>query len=630
MKKYILFPLLLLLSFSISSLASADDMTGNTHEQGLRYLMIKKALVADDQGNIYPNQIVTRAEFAHYLSQVMNLPVDNSKSFSDVPASFPYYQSIQKAAAAGIITGYLDNTFRPDAPITRVHMAVMIERSLQYMNKSISSPKASVFADSHQIGKNSTHAVNVGVELDIIHGSKKGNATYFFPYNNATRGHAASFIYRMMEHAGDPATNLPLYEVKEIKNNQLVATGRSAYSYEGAFSLVTNQKTQFVTIGDKIYYMPAGLGYAVSNKYIALYSETIKDPMAVAANTEMQFISTDGRTARVNLSGHVGTVSVNDVTLIPFATSKGRSYYRNENGELMHYLVNQTTGAITGSYTSGKAPAGMLANTKYFSWDGIYFLQGSQSIEYYNYYQFLPIISKTQYTAAEIDRYIAYALAQREKISSKYANATTQSKLIGLGPILKKMEEQYGINAMMILSLAIHESDFGMSNHAQTYNNLFGLYVYDTNPLNMEFASVEANILEYVQEFLWKKYIPATAPFANGAVFGTKRLGMNVRYASDPHWGAKAAGHYYRADRYLGSKDAKNAYTIGMTTTAGLNIRSGPTVNQPILYRYTRTSLPLLIKRSANSEWYEIYGESPGLPPAYVHKAYVKVLQTTK
>ena len=69
------------------------------------------------------------------------------------------------------------------------------------------------------------------------------------------------------------------------------------------------------------------------------------------------------------------------------------------------------------------------------------------------------------------------------------------------------MEANSHINAMLILSLAQHESAYGMSDHAQNLNNLFGLYVYDTNPLNKKFDSVEANINELVEKFLQPNYI---------------------------------------------------------------------------------------------------------------------------
>ncbi|MGM9949305.1 MAG: S-layer homology domain-containing protein [Lysinibacillus sp.] len=632
MKKLLLFPIALLLMVSfVGSASAADDITGTYHEKSLRYLILKEALTADNKGNYYPSNMVTRAEFSHYLAVTLNLPnVDNAANFSDVSSKSPYYESIQKAAAAGIVTGYGGKTFKPNDTITRVHMAVMIERALTHLGVSVDAPKPTTFKDQAQILAEYRHAVAVGVHLNIITGTPMKDGTYFYPSKNTNRAQTSAFIYRLNEYLGDPDTKFDVYEIKAIQNKELVSTGKTSVSYDALYNQITNHDTQVITKGDKIVYMKSGLGYAVTNKYVPLKSETINDPVAVAAGTEMQYSGSDGKNVRVNLAGQIGTVSVDDVTLIPFATSKGRSYYKNEGGELRHYLMN-TEGKVTGSYTSGKAPAQMQSGATYYSWDGIYFAGNGQSFTHYNYYQFLPIYSKTQYTAEELDRYINYALAEREKVSSKYANATKISKLVGLGSTLKKMEEEYNVNALMVLSLAMHESDHGMSNHAQNLNNLFGLYVTDTNPLNKKFDSIEANILEYINQFIWKKYVPANAVFGHGAVFGSKALGMNVKYASDPYWGAKAAGHFYRADKYLGFKEAKSPYTIGLTNTAGLNIRPmATTVNNIPLYRYTRKNLPVIITSSHLPEWYEIVGEQTGLPAAYVNKPYVDILETTK
>ena len=39
--------------------------------------------------------------------------------FRDVPAAHPFYSAVQRLTAAGIVSGYADGTFRPDAPVTR-------------------------------------------------------------------------------------------------------------------------------------------------------------------------------------------------------------------------------------------------------------------------------------------------------------------------------------------------------------------------------------------------------------------------------------------------------------------------------------------------------------------------------
>ncbi len=54
-------------------------------------------------------------------------------------------------------------------------------------------------------------------------------------------------------------------------------------------------------------------------------------------------------------------------------------------------------------------------------------------------------------------------------------------------------------------------------------------------------------------------------------------IGINVRYASDPYWGAKTAGHMYRIDTALGSKDYQQ-YKVGITTQKEVSVRKDPEV----------------------------------------------------
>lgn len=433
--------------------------------------------------------------------------------------------------------------------------------------------------------------------------------------------------------AGDADADFSTYAIKEISNGTLVGN-QGFTSFEAADKALT-KNTQVIVQKDKIVKMTSG--YVVTNNYVALYSETIKDQIAVAGNTEMEYISSDAAQVKVRLAGQVGYLKQADVTLIPFSLSKGRSYYSNENGEIKHTLYDYATNKYSSSYVYGKAPAFMKQGEKYYSWNGIYFTNGNGSSkgEAYNYYQFLPARATTQYTAEEIDAYIMNKLAEMESTGiTLYKDATTKSKLIGLGQTLKEVEANSHINAMLILSLAQHESAYGMSDHAQNLNNLFGLYVYDTNPLNKKFDSVAANINELVDKFLQPNYItPGGAPgknYANGAVVGSKALGFNVKYASDPYWGAKIAGHYYRAEKALGFKDAKNPYTIGLTTTTGLNVRTDTSTSNSPLFTYARSGMPVIVINTNINGWHEVLSDKLHPGSAYISKDYIQFIDTVK
>ncbi|MEB2282824.1 S-layer homology domain-containing protein [Lysinibacillus xylanilyticus] len=629
-------------------LASADELTGHSHEQGLRYLISKNALVKDAKGSYRPDDNVTRGEFASYLTKAMNLEATSDIVFKDVPDTYVHAKDIKLAASAGIITGYGDGLFKPNAAISRQHMAVMLERAIDYLN----IPKGTstiTFKDNAAIIKDYRQAVAIGAQLEII----KGSNGYFMPEKNATIGQASSFIVRLMQLAGDPDatapnggnsnggntnggdtnTGSPKYAIKEISNGTLV--GNQGFStFEAAEKAVT-KNTQVIVQSDKIVKMSSG--YAVTNNYVALKSETINDSLAVAANTEMEYLSSDAIQVKVRLAGQVGYLKHADVTLIPFSMSKGRSYYENVNGEIKHTLYDYKTNKYSSSYVFGKAPSFMKQNEKYYSWNGIYFSNGNGSSKgnAYNYYQFLPARAQTQYTAQELDAYIMNKLAEIESTGATlYKDATKKSKLIGLGQTLKDVEAKSQINAMLILALAQHESAYGMSEQAQDLNNLFGLYVYDTNPKNKKFDSIADNINELVDKFLQPNYItPGGSPgknFANGAVVGSKALGFNVKYASDPFWGAKIAGHYYRAEKALGFKDANNPYTIGLTTTNGLNVRTGATTSNSPLFTYARSGMPVIISSSATNGWYEILSDKLYTGKAFVSKDYVQVINTVK
>jgi len=619
-------------------LASADELTGHSHEKGLRYLISKNALVKDANGSYRPNNNVTRGEFASYLAKSMGLEATSDIVFKDVPDTYAHAKEIKLAASAGIITGYGDGSFKPNAAISRQHMAVMLERAIDYLN--IPKGTSSItFKDNAAIFKDYRQAVAIGAQLGIIQGSN-GN---FMPEKNATIGQASSFILRLMELAGDPDggnsnggdtnTGNSQYAIKEISNGTLIGNQGFA-TYEAAEKAMT-KNTQVIVEGDKILKMSSG--YVVTNDYVVLKSETINDSLAVAANTEMEYISSDATQVKVRLAGQVGYLKHTDVTLIPFSMSKGRSYYSNENGEIKHTLYDYKTNKYSSSYVYGKAAAFMKPGEKYYSWNGIYFTNGNGSSkgEAYNYYQFLPARAKTQYTAQEIDAYIMNKLAEVESTGiTLYKDATKKSKLIGLGKTLKDVEAKSQINAMLVLSLAQHESAYGMSDHAQNLNNLFGLYVYDTNPLNKKFDSVADNINELVDKFLQPNYItPGGSPgknFANGAVVGSKAFGFNVKYASDPFWGAKIAGHYYRAEKALGFKDANNPYTIGLTTTNGLNVRTGASTSFASLFTYARSGMPVIITNSATNGWYEVLSDKLHTGQAFVSKDYIQVINTVK
>ena len=79
-----------------------------------------------------PYNNVTRAQLSKMIVLAVGLPINTTGGphFTDVPRTDPFYNFIETAYNAGIISGYSNNTFRPNNNATRGQVSVIIYRAL--------------------------------------------------------------------------------------------------------------------------------------------------------------------------------------------------------------------------------------------------------------------------------------------------------------------------------------------------------------------------------------------------------------------------------------------------------------------------------------------------------------------
>ncbi|MCH1627780.1 S8 family serine peptidase [Ferdinandcohnia quinoae] len=80
-------------------------------------------------GTIRPNQPVTRAEMAIMLANAYSLVDQGNLSFSDVTSNVTGHEAIRKIATAAITQGYADGTFKPYQYMTRADFSVFVARA---------------------------------------------------------------------------------------------------------------------------------------------------------------------------------------------------------------------------------------------------------------------------------------------------------------------------------------------------------------------------------------------------------------------------------------------------------------------------------------------------------------------
>ncbi|REE83839.1 S-layer family protein [Paenibacillus taihuensis] len=143
-------------------------------------------LKGDANGNLNPNDAITRAEFVTILNRVFNLQsTTNSKTFADANPSDWYFGELQKASAAGLLNGDSKNNANPRAAITRQEAAALISRGFQV----VSGTNNTNFSDSSQIAKWASEAVSTLASKGYLNGRGNGN---FNPLAKITR--AESFV----------------------------------------------------------------------------------------------------------------------------------------------------------------------------------------------------------------------------------------------------------------------------------------------------------------------------------------------------------------------------------------------------------------------------------------------------
>lgn len=596
-------------TLSLSTPASADDITGIKLEAELREMIEIGVMQGYSEGEYRPNEQVSRGQFAAFISRALDLP-KGSGHFRDVPTNLKLADSIYRAAAAGIVTGYTNGNFGIDDKITREQMAAMIDRSMDYLN--IPKERATVeFTDMDKIGSSQfALAVSYSVNYGIIQGFPDNS---FRPKANATRAQAAAFISRLLgvyEDHGGVIDRTPEYQLASIINGQLSPKQEAYETYAEAVAAMA--PNDVVMQGAKIVKMNSGIVFAKKSPTV-IRDGNLRDVVGIQVNSEMKYLESDETRVKVQIADTVGYVNLDDVTLVPTAMITGQAYYMNENGSLVHYIYRNGNYE---KYTYGVAPAFLSPGQKYYSLDGDTFTtaNGATVGEAYQYFNVLSLRTKTNYTAEELNAYVAQ-------------NYPT-SPLKDLGAALKEAEATYHVNALYILAKAANESTWGTSAKAKTLKNLFGVGVYDSDPNSGQAYPSFKDSIMYFAKKVSTEYLTPAGKFYYGAIPGDKHWGVNVKYATDPYSEQKVAGIMYRIDKALGQKDwlkYQIAEVTGLDPNYSLRARPEPNTSQAAYYMYPGNGFPLTIIEKTGT-WYKIVSDMADHEYAYVSGDYVKML----
>lgn len=143
-----------------------------------------------------PAGTVTRGMLAAILHRMEGTPAaSGSVPFRDVDRDSYYAEAITWAAGKGILEGYGDGTFRPDAPLTRQQLSAILFRYASWLGEAEDGrADLSVWPDEAHVEPYAREAMAWAVEVGLIQGRDDGRLD---PGGTATRAQTAVLLTRL-------------------------------------------------------------------------------------------------------------------------------------------------------------------------------------------------------------------------------------------------------------------------------------------------------------------------------------------------------------------------------------------------------------------------------------------------
>ena len=211
----VLLSLTMMLSMKVALFADLTDVSSHWAKDEIQYLTVKGVVGGYSDGEFKPDKTITRAEFFKMLNKIFGYSNKAQVSFDDVKDTDWYYEEIQKAVEAGYVSGYPDNTIRPNEEITRQEVAKVI--ALAFGLNYESSNFFHLFEDDDQMASWARPYIGALYNKGFVSGYQDGT---YRPENNLTRGEAA----KILSNAAGVLYNIPGTYVKNAEGNVIVNT----------------------------------------------------------------------------------------------------------------------------------------------------------------------------------------------------------------------------------------------------------------------------------------------------------------------------------------------------------------------------------------------------------------------
>ncbi|NRF90165.1 S-layer homology domain-containing protein [Paenibacillus frigoriresistens] len=157
-----------------------------------------------EDGTFRPNASITRAEFAEIIAKVFDLSGTSTGNKLKDASGHWAESSINALTEIGIISGYEDGSFKPDKPISRAEIISIISKIL---NINTTTPTSHAFTDVD--GAWNKEQIEEAASAGLISGEGNG---IFAPNKQSTRAEALTIVLYALQ--ANPDLNTLLNSIK--------------------------------------------------------------------------------------------------------------------------------------------------------------------------------------------------------------------------------------------------------------------------------------------------------------------------------------------------------------------------------------------------------------------------------
>ena len=212
---------------AVAQATAFSDVSQNYWAEDFISSLVNQGIIAGfPDGTFRPDAPVTRSQFAAMLQKAFQSNKTRSSiDFSDVSSAYWAAPAIDNAYEMGFLSGYPGGMFKPEQNIPREQVLVSLANGLNYRPSGNVNTVLGYYSDAASISNFARSPIAAATEKQMV--VDYPNLTNLNPTRNATRAEVAAFLYQALVSEGRASTISSQYVVaqKPVATNYRIPAG---------------------------------------------------------------------------------------------------------------------------------------------------------------------------------------------------------------------------------------------------------------------------------------------------------------------------------------------------------------------------------------------------------------------